>query len=682
MKTVRLTWDNLITLYLQRLEQCSAHTKRLTNTTIIIIIIKIKIKPTIEIFSEEWQMREGKTVRGREEAPATPTVAELRRYLRARGIPFHDGHCCLRVPSPFAGREGEAARRSLCIDKTTGRFLCTASLAEGSWRDFQAHVEPPGEGAAEPPGEPVLGEAEAEDVRRLWARALPLWELPDGEAEEEEEEAPRAAFGLSRLSDATLRRFSVRYLRGARSLVFPWFCPRSGSGLRGLKLLAAECEGDGVRYVETTLPRPAAYLNLFGLPLIGRRDAEVVLTGRELDSLALHQATGKPTLALPRGTACLPPALLPYLEPFKRIVLWLGDDLRSWEAAKLFARKLNPKRCWLVVPGEQRPRPLDALARGLNLPRILDAAQPAGSPKGIDSLHQIHNQLLGNPVNAEQVAGVRWSRFPDLSRLLKGHRKGEITVLIGSMGSGKTTFTGEYSLDLCMQGVSTLWGSFEIGIARLAKVMFTQFSRGRLEEEPDQYDAWVDRFEDLPLYFMTFHGQQNIKTALDTICHAVYMYDIRHVVIDNLQLVTGQGRRSADRLTAQDTVLGAFRRFATDSGCHVTLVIHPREEDDDRELQAASLSGSSRAIQEADNVLILQDRKLVTGPGKRYLQVAKNRFDGAVGTFPLEFCKTSLTFSPLAKAKGKARLKKMKDGKNLASPKAQGDSKEDTPGKL
>ncbi|XP_038613782.1 twinkle protein, mitochondrial-like isoform X2 [Tachyglossus aculeatus] len=280
--------------------------------------------------------------------------------------------------------------------------------------------------------------------------------------------------------------------------------------------------------------------------------------------------------------------------------------------------------------------------------------------------------------NAEQVAGVRWSRFPDLNRLLKGHRKGELTIVTGRTGSGKTTFISEYSLDLWTQGVSTLWGSFEIGNERLVQVMLTQFSRGRLEEEPNQDDAWADRFEDLPLYFMTLHGQQNINTVLDTMHLAVHVHDVCHVIIDNLQLVMGQGQRSADRLTAQDNVIGALRKFATDSGCHVTLVVHPHKEDDKRELQTESIS---RSAEVADNVLILQDRKLVTAPAKRYLQVAKNRFDGDLGTFPLEFCKTSLTFSP--PVKGKARPKKGKEGNHLASPKAPGASKEEeAPGEL
>ncbi|EHH64954.1 twinkle mtDNA helicase isoform X1 [Macaca thibetana thibetana] len=613
------------------------------------------------------------------EMPVLPvTATEIRQYLRGHGIPFQDGHSCLRTPSPFAessqlkDQTGVTTSFSLFIDKTTGRFLCMTSLAEGSWEDFQASVEGRRDGAKEGL---LLSKApefeDSEEVRRIWNRAVPLWELPD----QEEVQLADTMFGLTKVTDDTLKRFSVRYLRPARSLVFPWFSP-GGSGLRGLKLLEAKCQGDGVSYEETTIPRPSAYHNLFGLPLITRRDAEVVLTSRELDSLALNQSTGLPTLTLPRGTTCLPPSLLPYLEQFRRIVFWLGDDLRSWEAAKLFARKLNPKRCFLVRPGDQQPHPLEALNRGFNLSRILRTALPAWH-KSIVSFRQLREEVLGELSNVEQVAGLRWSRFPDLNRILKGHRKGELTVFTGPTGSGKTTFISEYALDLCSQGVNTLWGSFEISNVRLARVMLTQFAEGRLEDQLDKYDHWADRFEDLPLYFMTFHGQQSIRTVIDTMQHAVYVYDICHVVIDNLQFMMGHEQLSTDRIAAQDYIVGVFRKFATDNNCHVTLVIHPRKEDDDKELQTASIFGSAKASQEADNVLILQDRKLVTGPGKRYLQVSKNRFDGDVGVFPLEFNKNSLTFS--IPPKNKARLKKIKDDTGSVAKKPSSGKKGATP---
>lgn len=46
--------------------------------------------------------------------------------------------------------------------------------------------------------------------------------------------------------------------------------------------------------------------------------------------------------------------------------------------------------------------------------------------------------------------------------------------------SGKTTLLTQMSLDLCLQGVRTLWGSFEIKHTRLIAAMLTQLAGGRL----------------------------------------------------------------------------------------------------------------------------------------------------------------------------------------------------------
>lgn len=50
-------------------------------------------------------------------------------------------------------------------------------------------------------------------------------------------------------------------------------------------------------------------------------------------------------------------------------------------------------------------------------------------------------------------------------------------MLSGPTGAGKTTFLSEYSLDLCEQGVNTLWGSFEIKNESLGVTMLKQFAR-------------------------------------------------------------------------------------------------------------------------------------------------------------------------------------------------------------
>lgn len=595
-------------------------------------------------------------------------VTDIKQYLRSKDIPFHDGYSCLHAPSIFLEPGSGRENHSLFIDKTTGQFLCKETLVEGTWEDLQDCIEVMlNEGQTFISPNVLLGfpesveeqgerEMELKEVQRIWSSSVPFSELL-----EEEAQLVKTMFEIGKLTNGTLKKFGVRFFKPTKSLVFPWFSGRD-SGLRGVKLLSAAMTGDGqVTYTEATVPKISNYHNLFGLPLIAWKDVEVVLTGHELDSMAVSQATGLPSLALPRGVSCLPPILLPYLEQFKKVTLWLGGDMRSWEASKIFSRKLGLKRCSLVRPGEFQPCPSKALGQGKNLARIVKASIPAAH-KSIVSFKQLREDVYGELANVEQVAGIPWFRFPELTRILKGHRKGELTVFTGPTGSGKTTFISEFALDLCMQGVNTLWGSFEINNVRLAKIMLTQFAKQRLEENLDQYDMWADKFEDLPLYFMTFHGQQNIKTVLDTMQHAVYLYDISHVIIDNLQFMMGQESLSFDKFAVQDHIIGAFRKFATNNSCHVTLIIHPRKEEDDKDLQTASIFGTAKASQEADNVLILQEKKLVTCPGRRSLQVAKNRFDGDVGIFALEFNKASLTFS--APLKSKQKLRKVKADKN------------------
>lgn len=60
-----------------------------------------------------------------------------------------------------------------------------------------------------------------------------------------------------------------------------------------------------------------------------------------------------------------------------------------------------------------------------------------------------------------------------------------------------------------------MWGSFEIRNVRLAKTMLTQFAGKDLEKNINEYDEWANKFEKLPLYFMTFHGQQTVATVLE-----------------------------------------------------------------------------------------------------------------------------------------------------------------------
>lgn len=60
-------------------------------------------------------------------------------------------------------------------------------------------------------------------------------------------------------------------------------------------------------------------------------------------------------------------------------------------------------------------------------------------------------------------------------------------------------------------------------------------------------------------FCLDFHGSQNIDLVVDAMSHAVYVHDITHVIIDNMQFMMGTSGGSFDRFQIQDLVIEKFR---------------------------------------------------------------------------------------------------------------------------
>ncbi|KAI8138477.1 P-loop containing nucleoside triphosphate hydrolase protein [Fennellomyces sp. T-0311] len=326
--------------------------------------------------------------------------------------------------------------------------------------------------------------------------------------------------------------------------------------------------------------------------------------------MAAYQATGLPSVSLPTVNYQLQESVLPLLERFSKIYLWLDDDVDGQIAAERFANKLGKSRCLLVNTNIQNesdgPRTAhEAWIQGRDLAEIVQSARRIRHDE-IMNFHDLREEVLREVMNPEQTRG--------------GHRPGELTILTGPTGAGKTTIISQLSLDYCKSGVPTLWGSFEILNKRLAKKMLYQLAGKDLSKAPQEFDVWADQFEQLPLHFLKFFSTTAIKDVLKACKHAVYAYDIRHIILDNLQfMLSQQGRSSLDRWELQDEAVAELRKFATEQDVHITLVVHPRKDAGDA-LEINSVFGSAKVTQEADNVVIIQK-----GEQARYLDIKKNR---------------------------------------------------------
>lgn len=209
---------------------------------------------------------------------------------------------------------------------------------------------------------------------------------------------------------------------------------------------------------------------MYGLQLLDKhpRIDRLIISDSILNALSLYESLNIPVLVL-NSDIVLPDHFKIHLERFNKIIIWLNDKQVAWKIAE----QLNSHRCFLISHSKS---PFDCLKSNIQLKSIVSSEQFSLKNDGLVQIKDMLNDVYDEVSNLKKIAGTKWNRFPVLNELLKGFRPGELTIFTGQTGAGKTTFLSEYSVDLCVAGVPTLWGSFEIKNSRLAKMMMTQYS--------------------------------------------------------------------------------------------------------------------------------------------------------------------------------------------------------------
>jgi twinkle protein len=394
-------------------------------------------------------------------------------------------------------------------------------------------------------------------------------------------------------------------------------------------------------------PTGISETGFFGLNTVPDSSKAIIITEGEFDAMSVYQATGIPSISLPNGAHSLSPMLLPLLERFEKIYLWLDNDEAGQGSLEHFATKLGKSRTLIVKTLGSEGNFKDAneaLLAGADLKKYIAKAKSLNE-ENILRITDIQDDILARVLNFEEQKGISSGYFKWYNSLIKGFRKGELTVFTGPTGSGKTTFLSQLSLDFLEKRVPTLWGSFEVKNEILATTMLHQYTRQNVEKmNKDDLELSLKDMGDLPLYFMKFFGSTDIDLLFNTLDYAVYTYDIAHIVIDNLQFMISGQARGANKFDIQDSVISGLRRFCSEKNVHITLVIHPKKVDDDDELTIASVFGSAKATQEADNIMILQNKHRF-----RYIDIRKNRFDGSIGRVPIAFDRSTKRYFELLK---------------------------------
>ena len=229
-------------------------------------------------------------------------------------------------------------------------------------------------------------------------------------------------------------------------------------------------------------------------------------------------------------------------------------------------------------------------------------------------------------------------------------RKGEVTILTGSSGSGKTTFLSQVLLNL-MDYTNVLVASREMKpVLQIAKMIQ---QTGLSNPTTQGIEEFCDKYKD-KLWLFNAQGTTTENDLVASLNYGKHILNVDVFVIDSLMKVDSIAE---DDYGSQKKFINKISCIARDLNIHVFIVAHTKKLSDDTVIPDAShILGSSHIRNLTDNILCLHRRKDIEkkielkeleegdNPCTCYLMVQKQRNHSFEGTFGLWFNKESQRF--------------------------------------
>lgn len=383
--------------------------------------------------------------------------------------------------------------------------------------------------------------------------------------------------------------------------------------------------------------------------LFGMHECEdfdtVVITEGQIDSLSCAEAGIKNAVSVPSGktnfawlTNCKA-----WLKKFKTIIVF-GD----LEDGKISLLDEISKKCdnrIKVVRKQDYLGEKDANA-------IL---QKFGKQALVDCINNA--ELL----NAECVKPLSAVSNPDLSALEKietgvyeldealdgGIALGQVCLLSGKRGDGKSTFMSQMIADAINQGYGVFVYSAELPDYQFKGWLNTQVAGeenligyenkyGQTKyvvknEVQKQIDRWYDGKAFIFDNSYTDEHPENELNLINVIEQTVRQNDVKLICVDNLMTAMETVRSQSELYLAQGRFVGQLKKIAIRYNVAVILIAHPRKQgkDTDKSFENDDVAGSSDITNKVDIVLNYGKPKKEEAY-QRVLTLEKNRLTGVL----------------------------------------------------
>ena len=540
-------------------------------------------------------------------------------YLEQKGVTFRKSGTYAVARCPAC----RATKRTLKVDAEYGSFACSNCGRNGAFRDLRKLC---GDTSTLMAGAPEAAQFEIEipsytpvKFHRDYEKALKLRGYK---------------FGNVTLPERAVKAVGIGYSEEFEALVFPYRYGRSLKTVSYLRFLRLPSDwwkvsGDSKR------------ASWFGQHLMKPGLDEIVVCRSPLQAAMLY-AAGEENVIAPYGDDRAVRLRAHNMSVLHRssVVYAVMDGTEEGEAwARAIQSQAGKWRCKLVDYAEVGEVDLDAFYEAKEKAAVCKGLASHRSTRFLDDLDE---EFVKNP-------GIRNhpTHLSSLDEILGGWRAGEVTVLSGESGIGKSTLAAFLALLQASGGTPTLFMTFEVLPKNVVKKWVAMLACKAFEElGRSEYGVARKKVASRPLYVGDNYGMVELMEVRRCLYDAVTRHGVRFVVVDHLGHLSAGRQNDELRVEVHGRVLREIKRWSMDLGVHVLLLAHLRKQGHVKGRRGLDdLRGSAEIYQTADNVMLVERKR--DGESDTYVRLIKCRDDaGREGAARLAFDAGSLRFEP------------------------------------
>lgn len=414
----------------------------------------------------------------------------------------------------------------------------------------------------------------------------------------------------------TIRKFRLGYVEesGRHWITIPHFSEGQLWNIKYRNIHAVDKENRFKRM-------PGQPTVLYNIDNIDFEKNGIMLVESETDCISAVQLGITNTVALTAGADTFKPEWLAVFSQFSKIYLLLNTDEAGKSGTDKIAKKIGLKKVRIVELDQNDVN--DYLKEGGTHQdlRLKISKGKQIQLEDIKTAETLVNELDEWLTGSDSVLKGLSTGYPVLDNVTRGAKPGDVIVLSGDSGIGKTTFANNVIDSMLRDDKSVLCfyleGQVSYYFARMIGaylgIPFTE-----LNKFPDDWQAIKEDASKLKLHvFAGDPSELDEKNIFEFIKGAVELYDIDIILIDNLQLVL---KREDVKLEAE--FVTRLKNSVVGMNVPCVLISHIRkpERSVSKSLTMHDLKGSSTIYQAADQVWLLQPT-----PDCYFLTIGKNR---------------------------------------------------------